>query len=119
MTALTREVQDLRSPVARWLRYMFPNVQDIQAAYRTAAGRAQVLPPLTVAAGTQGAAIDWWLRMLIDPSVSIQLAAIGIRRLRGAPAALELLRDLGRSTPGAGCNPSSPPGSQTGPMSGG
>ena len=39
MSTLTREVLDSHSPVARWLRDTFPNVQDLQAAYRNAAAR--------------------------------------------------------------------------------
>ncbi|MEU7573373.1 hypothetical protein [Micromonospora sp. NPDC049240] len=97
MSSLTSEVRDARSPVARWLRATFPHHRDVQAAYREAAGVARVLPSTTVASGTQGAAIDWWLRFLIDPAPSVGLAAAGLRSRR-APcqrAGLELLHELG------------------------
>ncbi|MEO3777280.1 hypothetical protein ABGB16_10600 [Micromonospora sp. B11E3] len=97
MSALTAEVKDAQSPVARWLRSTFPHHHDVQADYREAAGAAVVLPSATVALGTQGAAIDWWLRFLVDPAPSIALAAAGLRarRVPCRRAGLELLHDLG------------------------
>ncbi|RAO63884.1 hypothetical protein [Micromonospora saelicesensis] len=97
MATLTSEVKDAKSPVARWLRSTFPHHQDVQADYREAAGSARVLPSPGVVNGTQGAAIDWWLRFLIDPAPSVRPAVAGLRSGR-APcgrAGLELLRDLG------------------------
>lgn len=97
LSALTSEVKDTKSPVARWLRSTFPHHQDVQADYREAAGPARVLPPTGIAHGTQGAAIDWWLRFLIDPAPSVSLAVDGLQTGR-APcgrAGLELLHDLG------------------------
>ncbi|MEV1288747.1 hypothetical protein [Micromonospora sp. NPDC049679] len=69
----------------------------MQADYREAAGPARVLPSSAIALGTQGAAIDWWLRFLIDPAPSVGLAVAGLRSRRGPcrRAGLELLRDLG------------------------
>ncbi|WP_405108724.1 hypothetical protein OG559_27015 [Micromonospora sp. NBC_01405] len=97
MSALTAEVRSAKSPVARWLRSTFPHHQDVQADYRETAGPARVLPSPTVAPGTQGAAIDWWLRFLVDPAPSVRLAAAGLRSLRapGRRAGLELLDELG------------------------
>ncbi len=97
MSALTYEVKDPSSPVAVWLRTTFPLHKDVQTAYRTAAGPARVLPSTAVATGTQGAAIDWWLRMLVDPAVSVDLALAGLqsRRVTCARAGLELLFELG------------------------
>jgi hypothetical protein len=97
MSALTREVKDPNSPVAAWLRRTFPHHKETQAAYRTAVGPARVLPSPAVATGTQGAAIDWWLRMLVDPAPSVDLALAGLRSRR-APcirAGAELLLGLG------------------------
>ncbi|MGC5307688.1 hypothetical protein [Micromonospora zamorensis] len=97
MPALTSDVTDVNSPVARWLRATFPHHHDVQADYREAAGLPRVLPSPAVALGTQGAAIDWWLRFLIDPAPSVRLAVAGLRSGR-APcerAGLELLHDLG------------------------
>jgi hypothetical protein len=73
MSALTDEVRDPARPVALWLRATFPGHREIQASFRVAAGPQQVLMPATVAPGTQGAAIDWWLRMLVDESVALGL----------------------------------------------
>jgi hypothetical protein len=36
------------------------------------------LPSLEVASATQGAAIDWWLRLLVDPALNLRLAVDGI-----------------------------------------
>ncbi|MEU5785299.1 hypothetical protein [Micromonospora lupini] len=97
MSALTNEVKDAKSPVAGWLRSTFPHHHEVQANYREAVGPARVLPSSTVALGTQGAAIDWWLRFLIDPAPSVRPAVAGLRSGR-APcerAGLELLHDLG------------------------
>ncbi|MEU5529301.1 hypothetical protein ABZ744_20415 [Micromonospora chersina] len=97
MSALTSEVKDANSPVARWLRARFPHHHEVQADYREAVGPARVLPSTAVATGTQGAAIDWWLRFLVDPAPSVRLAAAGLRTRR-APcrqAGLELLHELG------------------------
>lgn len=97
MSALTREVKDPNSPVARWLRTTFPHHKETQTAYRLAVGPARVLPSKAVATGTQGAAIDWWLRMLVDPASSVDLALAGLRTGR-APcprAGAELLLTLG------------------------
>lgn len=97
MSALTNEVRNPKSPVARWLRSTFPHHHDVQADYREAIGPARVLPSSAVAPGTQGAAIDWWLRFLIDPAPSVGLAAAGLRsrRVPCRRAGIELLRDLG------------------------
>lgn len=97
MSALTSELKNTKSPVARWLRATFPHHHDVQADYREAVGPALVLPSSAVALGTQGAAIDWWLRFLIDPAPSVRLAVAGLQSGR-APcerAGLELLHDLG------------------------
>ncbi|MFB9854888.1 hypothetical protein ACFFMR_31360 [Micromonospora andamanensis] len=97
MSALTYEVKDAKSPVAVWLRTRFPQHKEIQTAFRIGAGPAQVLPLPAVASGTQGAAIDWWLRMLVDRAVSVDLPLAGLMSQR-APcvrAGLELLLELG------------------------
>lgn len=96
MSALTYEVKDARSPVAVWLRTTFPEHREIQADFRVAAGPQQVVMPAGVSPGTQGAAIDFWLRMLVDPHPSIALPLVGLLSGR-APcvrAGRELLREL-------------------------
>lgn len=78
MSALTYEVKDRQSPVAAWLSATFPQFKEIQTQFRVVAGVQQVMMPAGVAPGTQGAAIDFWLRMLIDPQPSIALPLIGL-----------------------------------------
>jgi len=53
--------------------------------------------PAPVVPGTQGAAIDWWLRMLVDESVVLRVPLGGLRKRRGpwVEAGLELLSELG------------------------
>lgn len=97
MSALTYEIKDAKSPVTQWLRTTFPNHKQVQADFRLGAGPAQVLPTKQVNPTTQGAAIDWWLRMLVDQTVSLDLALMGLRTGR-APcvrAGVELLAGLG------------------------
>ena len=51
--------------------------------------------PAGVAPGAQGAAIDLWLRMLIDPQPSIALPLMGLLSGRGLhPPATQGLRPL-------------------------
>ncbi len=98
MSALTTEVGDPRSPVALWLRSTFPHAKAVQSVFRTAAGTVQVLPGPAVAPGTQGAAIDWWLRFLTDPAPSLALAAMGLYGRQELPcyrAGVRLLTELG------------------------
>lgn len=56
-----------------------------------------MLPGPAVVSGTQGAAIDWWLRFLVDPAPSVNLAMNGLRSRRAPcrPAGMELLQSLG------------------------
>lgn len=97
MSALTYEIKDAASPVARWLRVTFPHYKEIQAEYRVGAGVARVVPSRAVAPATQGAAIDWWLRMLIDPEVPVDLPYAGLStgQVSCVRAGLELLAALG------------------------
>ncbi|MFI6783758.1 hypothetical protein [Micromonospora sp. NPDC050276] len=96
MSALTYEVKDRQSPVAAWLGVTFAQHKEIQAEFRVAAGPQRVVMPAGVAPGTQGAAIDFWLRMLVDPQPSIALPLVGLVSGR-APclrAGRELLHEL-------------------------
>jgi hypothetical protein len=97
MSALTYEVKDRQSPVAAWLNATFPQFKEIQAEFRIGAGAQQVMMPVGVAPGTQGAAIDFWLRMLVDPQPSIALPLIGLLSGRApcVSAGQELLAELG------------------------
>ncbi|WP_091345742.1 hypothetical protein [Micromonospora rhizosphaerae] len=106
MSALTYEIKNRNSPVAQWLDATFPHYKEIQAGFRTAAGPARVLPSKQVSPGTQGAAIDFWLRMLVDaqPSIDLPLAGLLSRRAPCLQAGAELLRELagGQIPRGAG-----------------
>jgi hypothetical protein len=98
VSALTYEVADPRSPVALWLRATFPHHKKVQAEYRVAAGVARVLPSQSVGLQTQGAAIDWWIRFLVDPAPVPDLALVGLGKVRQLPcfrAGMRLLAGLG------------------------
>jgi hypothetical protein len=96
MSALTYEIKNRNSPVAKWLDATFPNYKEIQKNFRVGAGAAHVLPGKQVSPGTQGAAIDFWLRMLVDPSPSLDLPLAGLlsRRAPCLRAGQELLHEL-------------------------
>lgn len=109
MSALTYEVKDRQSPVAAWLCATFPDGKEIQTRFRVEAGSQRVMMPAGVAPGTQGAAIDFWLRMLVDPQPSLALPLIGLLsgRAPGMSAGKELLAELAagerpRPLPGGG-----------------
>jgi hypothetical protein len=94
-------VKDRQSPVAVWLSATFPQHKEIQTQFRIAAGPQRILMPAGVAPGTQGSAIDFWLRMLIDPQPSIALPLVGLLSGR-APcvrAGKELLSELAAGEP--------------------
>ncbi|WP_040479560.1 hypothetical protein [Longispora albida] len=100
MSNLTTEIRDPRSPVALWLREHFPHHVLFQREFREAAGHARQLPAPGVAASTQGTAIDWWIRLLADPSPSLGLALSGVAAAQrhGLPSVqtgLRLLAGLG------------------------
>ncbi|WP_261569259.1 hypothetical protein [Frankia gtarii] len=98
MSSLVRELDDRGSPITVWLRVTFPHHRPVQTAYRARAGTARQLPPIGVAHGTQGAAIDWWIRFLIDPEPSPYLAVWSCLRAGPTPwarAGLQMLSALG------------------------
>jgi len=102
---MTSEIDNPRSPVAIWLKRTFPNYAQTQSAYRAAAGVVKVLPTAAVALQTQGSAIDWWLRFLIDSTPSVKIARLGLRRLRQHPcvaAGAELLDQIAEAPPLSG-----------------
>ncbi|WP_285601351.1 hypothetical protein [Kineosporia sp. NBRC 101731] len=104
MSALTYEIKDPRSPVAVWLRERFPHHREVQTAFRAGAGPILVPPPAGAVLGTQGGAIDWWLRFLIDPAPRLELALAGLTRHRGRPfvkPGLRLLAQVGVIEPGS------------------
>lgn len=78
MSSLTAAVQQADSPVGRWMRGTFPHLAPLQRAVRDAADGLVVAPTTAVALGTQGGAIDWWLRLTIDRQVSLELPMRGL-----------------------------------------
>ncbi|WP_327006937.1 hypothetical protein OHA72_06420 [Dactylosporangium sp. NBC_01737] len=78
MSSLTAAVQQAESPVGQWMRATFPHLGPLRQGVREAAGGLMVAPSTAVALGTQGAAIDWWLRLLIDRRVSLELPMRGL-----------------------------------------
>ncbi|MEV6348365.1 nitrilase-related carbon-nitrogen hydrolase [Actinoplanes sp. NPDC051851] len=63
MSALTAELKDRQSPVAAWLSTTFPECREVQDEFRKAAGAQRISMSAGAVPGTQGAAIDFWLRM--------------------------------------------------------
>ncbi|MEV0567284.1 hypothetical protein [Dactylosporangium sp. NPDC050588] len=96
MPSLTAAVQQTDSPVGRWMRATFPHLAPLQQAVREAADELAVTPAAAVALGTQGGAIDWWIRLLVDPKVSLELPIRGLwdRRAAFDGAGRELLEVL-------------------------
>ncbi|WP_199042677.1 hypothetical protein [Glycomyces salinus] len=94
-------VDDRNSPVASWLRTRFPFHRGIQRQIRETSGTTKVEPPEGAVFGTVGGAIDWWLRVVVDPDEpQLDLAFSGIRLLGDHPAAglgIELLGSYGIS----------------------
>ncbi|GAA2341144.1 hypothetical protein GCM10010170_024390 [Dactylosporangium salmoneum] len=81
--------------VGAWMRETFPHVRLLQAAVCAATDDILVPRPSEVPAGTQGAAADWWLRMLVAPAVPLDLAWNGARmRPRLRPLAQRFLQEL-------------------------
>jgi hypothetical protein len=68
------------------------------------------MPGRSVALGTQGAAIDWWLRFLVDHEVSLSLPLVVLKMHRppGAEAGLALLSELGVTAENAAARASGP-----------
>lgn len=95
MTPLTSLIKRPDTLVGAWMRSTFPHVRAFQAAVCEATDDIVVARPSSVPPGTQGTAVDWWLRTLVAPTVSLDLARRGLfgrRTLR--PVAEELLQEL-------------------------
>jgi hypothetical protein len=79
--ALTRELDDISSPVRLFLNQFTPRpgLLDLQSRYRKGAPQLAIpaLPPSEVNPGTLGGAADWLLRFLVFPRPSLHLAAAG------------------------------------------
>lgn len=87
MTSLTHMIADHRSPVAQWMRATFPDPRPLLRHIRDTAGPVSIEPSSEVALGTQGAAIDWWIRFLLaDDLPGLNTATKGLDRLEGHPA---------------------------------
>ncbi|HVV12016.1 hypothetical protein [Amycolatopsis sp.] len=92
MRALTREIQNPKSPVYRFLADRFGNTKEVARQYREAAG------PLRISsnganAGTVGTAADWLLRFLLHPEPDVHLAMAGAARYVG-PKMVRAVADL-------------------------
>lgn len=87
MTSLTHLLENTTSPVAQWMRATFPHSRPALTEIRSAAGSAKILPDEPIAYGTQGGAIDWWLRFLVKPDEvpDMRLATQGLDMLEGTP----------------------------------
>ncbi|QNE18307.1 hypothetical protein F1D05_10890 [Kribbella qitaiheensis] len=96
MSSMTHEIRSPKSTVARWMASTFPQYKPIQSEFRVSAGSSKVRPGSGVSLGTQGTAIDWWIRMLIDPAIDLRLPILGMRRQNVAcqTAGMELIKLL-------------------------
>lgn len=74
--ALTRELDNPRSPVRLFLEERSPRIRDIQRRYRENAA-ALVIPGNEANPGTVGTACDWLLRFLVHPQPDVHLALMG------------------------------------------
>jgi hypothetical protein len=96
MPSLTGVLKRPNSSVSRWMRSTFPGVEPFQQTVREATDDITILPPVTSAPGTQGAALEWCIRILVDRRVSVELAARGLGRRRDGfvTAAQKMLHEL-------------------------
>lgn len=76
---LTNAVGDKRSPLRQYLDHRFPMVKPLQNEYREASG-ALLVDTGGANAGTLGAAFDFEIRFLLDPSSAPMVAALAFRR---------------------------------------
>lgn len=74
-TNLTNAVKDKQSPLRRYLDQRFPNTREIQADYRSRSGELQVGGG-EANPGTLGAAFDFQVRFVLDPTVPPIAAAL-------------------------------------------
>jgi hypothetical protein len=86
--ALTRELDDVHSPVRRFLqeRYTY-GLREVQRQFR-AAGPSLVVPSVPRDAAnprTVGTAADWLLRFLLHPAPDVSLAMAGAAEVGGRP----------------------------------
>lgn len=87
MTSLTAMIANRQSPVSQWMRERFPDATPLLREVRNHAGAIAIEPPEGTALGTQGAAIDWWIRFLLAPGMpGLKTAVKGLDRLEGLPA---------------------------------
>jgi len=74
---LTSALDDVGSPLRQYLDSTFPNRQPLQTAHRAAAGALLVSGGEAVNPGTAGAAFDFMVRLVMDPSHIPQVATSG------------------------------------------
>ena len=98
LRALTRELDDIRSPVRRFLEERYARgLRDVQRQFR-ASGPSLVVPAVPREAanpGTVGTAADWLLRFLLHPRPDIHLAVAGaVVATRAGITVLPALADI-------------------------
>jgi hypothetical protein len=98
--ALTREIDDTRSPVRQFLNERFTSgLKDLQRRFRQAAPPVAVpsVPQAEANPGTVGGAADWLMRFMVcpDPSVDLALAGAADQGKGMMMALIDLARMLG------------------------
>lgn len=95
-TSLTAAVADKASPLREYLGARFPNRAPLQAAYRGSAGAIRV-PGGEANAGTLGAAFDFLVRAVLDPTSVPSVARVAFWRDPGHMAAIDEVIGVARS----------------------
>jgi hypothetical protein len=73
-SALTPELKNKSSPVRQFLDQRFPHLRDVQRQYSYQVGPIAVPGDPSVSASTQGGAVDWLIRFLVNPKPDLHLA---------------------------------------------
>jgi len=86
--SLTAAIDDLRSPLRRYLSATFPHTRPSTTAYRKASGPLLV-PGNAANPGTVGTAFDYLARLTLRPGEGLAPAYAGVQGLPGAVATLD------------------------------
>jgi hypothetical protein len=101
-TSLTSALDDVSSPLRRYLEDTFPNRKPVQAGFRATSGALLVPGDEAVNAGTVGAAFDFMVRLVLDHSHIPEVAAAGASVAGATPDVFLAVVNAGQQT-AAGC----------------
>ena len=106
--SLTSALDDVGSPLRQYLDSTFPNRQPLQTAHRAAAGALLVSGGEAVNPGAAGAAFDFMVRLVMDPSHIPQVAASGVANADVSPDVFFAVVQTGQEA-AAGCRSTAAP----------